>query len=258
MNRVDVLSMGTMPLPSPEVFWMSNWEEWFHATFWMVVVRGAHHTMVINTGPPADLAGLNALWKGFHPSGQSQFSRLPDEEPLASLATLGIDAQEVTHVVLTPIVAYTVGNLELFPNAKIMLSRRGWIEDVLAPPYTPHLPRDIFVPDATLKHLLFDAQERVELVRDGDLLAPGVTVWESLVHHRSSLAIDIETAVGRVTVTDSAFSYRNVEENINLGIGESYPEAMATYDRLRRDSDVVIPLYEPEVADRHPGGHVSG
>lgn len=256
--RVDVLSMGTMPLPGPEVFWMSDWDTWFEATFWMVVVRSGEHTIVINTGPPAELGELNSMWKGFHPSGRSQYSRTPQQEPRAALAMLGIEPEDVTHVVLTPVVAYTVGNLEMFANARIAISRRGWIEDVLAPPYPPHVPREIFVPDDTLQYLLFTARDRLDLVRDGDTIVPGVSVWESLVHHRSSLSVDIETSDGRVSVTDSAFAYRNVEQNVHLGIGESYSEAMSTYDRLRRESDIVIPLYEPEVADRHPGGHVAG
>jgi hypothetical protein len=254
--RIDVTSMGRMELPGPEVFWMSGWDEWFDAAFWMVVARSAEHTVVVNTGPPADITELRAIWKQFHPSGRCDFRRGPQEQPLAALARLGVDPAAVTHVVLSPTVVYTVGNLRLFPNAQFVMSRRGWIEDVMAPPYPPHLPRHIFVPDDVLSFLLFEARDRILLIDDGEVV-PGLSLWPALVHHRSSLAVCFETARGSVVATDAAFSYRNVEENIHLGIGESYPEAMATYARLRREADILLPLYEPAVLDRHPDGHVA-
>lgn len=248
--------MGKMLLPGPEVFWMQAWEEFFDADFWMVVAEDGDHTVVVNTGPPDDLGPLNELWRGSHPSGRVQFRREDGNRPANALQRLGIDPAAVTHVVITPLVAYTLGGLGLFPNARIVISRRGWVEDVFAPPYPTHLPRQIFLPDDIMRFLLFDACERVDLVTTCEVV-PGLTVWESGVHHRSSLAVCFETGSGRVIATDSAFSYRNVEENIYLGIGESYPEAMATYARLRAEADLLLPLYEPEVATRHPGGQVA-
>lgn len=254
--NVDVLSMGRMLLPAPEVFWMSGWDEMFDATFWMVVARDGDYTVVVNTGAPDDLGPLNALWKGFHPAGKMQYRRSPDECAAPALARLGIEPRDVTHVVITPIVAYTLGGVRMFSNARFVLSRRGWIEDVFAPSYPPHVPREIFLPDDVMSYLLFDARDRVDLVTAGEIL-PGLRVWEAGVHHRSSLAVCFDTAAGEVVATDAAFSYRNVEQNVHLGIGESYAEAMATYARLRREADVVLPLYEPAVADRHPGGRIA-
>jgi hypothetical protein len=253
---INVASLGRMPLPGPEVFWMSAWDEWFDSTFLMVVARSENHVVVVNTGPPADLDTLNAGWKQFHPTGKVQMSRDESERPEAILGRLGIDPAEVTHVVLSPAVIYTVGSLQMFPNAEFVISRRGWIEDIMAPPYTPHLPREVFMPDDALQYLLFEARDRLRLVTDGEIV-PGLTVWDAGVHHRSSLAVCFETAKGQVVATDAAMSYRNVEENIYLGIGESYPEAMATYARLREEADVLIPLYESAVLERHPGGVVA-
>ena len=250
-------SMGRMPLPGPEVFWMQEWDTWFDATFWMLIARSETATVVINTGPPADLDALNTLWRASHPSGHKWFRRDDSERCEAALARAGVAAEEVTHVVFTPLVTYTLGAIELFPRAELCLSRRGWVEDVLAPPLPHHLPREIFVPDPVLHHLLFDAQDRVRLLNDGDTVTPGMTVWEAGVHHRSSLAVEIDTARGRAIATDAAFSYRNVEENISLGIGESYAEAMATYARLRERADILVPLYEPDVARRHPEGRIA-
>jgi hypothetical protein len=62
--------------------------------------------------------------------------------------------------------------------------------------------------------------------------------------------VGIRTGAGRLIATDAAFSYRNVEENIPLGGGESYAETMRTYARLRAEADVLVPLYDPAVAER--------
>lgn len=254
---VNVASLGSMPLPGPEVFWMQGWDGWFDSKFLTVVAQDGTNVVVVNTGPPPELEALNAAWKGFHPSGRVQMQREESERPEAVLRDLGLTPADVTHVVLSPIVIYTVGNLSLFPNAQYVMSRRGWIEDVFAPPYPPHLPREAFLPDEAAKHLLFDARDRVRLTGPEEEIVPGLRVWDAGVHHRGSLAVCVDTAVGTVVATDAAFSYRNIEENIYLGIGESYAEAMATYERLRREAAVVVPLYEPEVLERHGGGKIA-
>jgi hypothetical protein len=253
---VHAVSAGRMPLPAPEVFWMSDWDDWFDATFWMLLARDGEHTVVVNTGPPADLGPLNTLWKGFHPSGRVQFSRDESERPENALAALDVDPADVTHVVITPLVAYTLGNLRLFPNAEYVISRRGWVEDVFAPPYPTHVPREIFLPDDVMSYLLFEARDRVRLVGPEEQIVPGLRTWEAGVHHRSSLAVCFDTTAGSVVATDAAFSYRNVEDNVYLGIGESYAEAMATYARLRAEADVVVPLYEPRLLEGHPDGRI--
>lgn len=253
--EVRVLSVGRMPLPGPEVFWMSHWDKWFDAQFLMVVARNSEHTVVINTGPPPDLTDLNNLWRAFHPSGRVQYVREDGERPVQALASIGIDARDVTHVVVTPIVAYTVGNLTEFSEAEFVLSRRGWIEDIFAPLHPAPIPRNIFLPDGVMTYLLFDASERVRLVTSDEEVVPGIRVWESLVHHRSSLAVCIESSIGTVVATDSVFSYANVDHY--LGIGESYAEAMATNERLKREADVLIPLYDPEVLRLYPGGKIT-
>lgn len=259
MTRYDVqvAGMGQMPLPGPEVYWMGAWDEWFNATFWMVAIRDGANTILVNTGAPDDLTDLNALWKTTHPSGRSQFTRTANEGFTAALDRLGITPEEVTHVILTPMVAYTLGALRTLPNAEIVISRRGWIEDIIAPPLPRHVPRHIFMPDDLLVWLLTEAKERLRLVDGAAEILPGLRAWECGVHHRSSMVVEVDTDAGVVAITDAAFAYDNVEKNINLGIGESYAEAMQTYQRIRETTDALIPLYDSAVAERFPNGVVT-
>jgi hypothetical protein len=34
-------------------------------------------------------------------------------------------------------------------------------------------------------------------------------------------------------------------------------EALTAYDRIAREADILIPLYDPAVFDRHPGGRIA-
>lgn len=66
-----------------------------------------------------------------------------------------------------------------------------------------------------------------------------------------------QTASGRVAVTDCCFKYGNIERMHPLGIMESLPECMAAYYRIRKEADVVVSLYDPEVLKRFPDGKVA-
>lgn len=254
--QVDVLKMGQCEVAGPEVYWMSHWDKWETLFFYMVVVRGGGKTAIINTGPPADLTMLNERWRGaFGPRGE--LAREESERPVNALATLGIAPDEVDYVLLTPLQAYATANVPLFRRAQICLSRRGWIEDFHAPKFPMHVPRNLRIPDDVLSYLMFEGHERVRLLKDEDEVLPGLRAFWAGVHHRSSMAYVIETAKGRVMVTDALFKYGNIEQMEPLGIMESMEECYRTYERLKREGDIIIPLYDPEVLERYPGGRVA-
>ena len=247
--------MGQCQVRGPEVYWMDGWDDWEDLYFYMVLVRGGGKTAIINTGPPRDLAALNARWTGgFGPRGALE--RKDDELPERALARFGVRPADVDLVLITPLQAYAVGNIPMFTNAQVCISRRGWIEDFHAPQYDMHVPRKLRIPDDVLSYLTLQAPEKLRLLADEEEILPGLSAAWVGTHHRSSMAFFIETSAGRVAVTDCCFKYGNVEKNHPLGIMESLPECMAAYERLRREADVIIPLYDPEVLRRFPDGKV--
>ncbi len=199
---------------------------------------------------------MNARWANFDPRHQLRVA--PEEELAPALATVGVRLDEVDLVVITPFQAYVIGNVLRFPKAEIGLSRRGWI-DFHAPRWRehPHDFRPFCIPDDVLVGLVTHAWPRVRLLEDEEELLPGLSVFWTGVHHRSSLAVKAWTEQGVVIASDSFFRYENVEQNRPLGINESLEEAMVAYDRIRREADVLLPLYDPRVFERHPAGHVA-
>lgn len=247
--EVQVLKMGQCEVPGPEVYWMSSWNTWEMLNFWMVVIRGGGKTLIINTGPPADLSALNEAWTKAI-DVRSQMVRQESERPANALASIGIQPRDVDFVLITPLQAYATGNISLFENATVCISRRGWIEDFHAPKYEMHIPRKLRIPDDVLYYLDIKAPEKLRLLEDEDEIIPGIKAFWTGVHHRSSMAYEIQTAAGRLVVSDCFFKYRNIEEEIPLGIMENLEECSRAYARIRKEADVLLPLYDPTVPDR--------
>lgn len=246
---VQVLKMGQCQVPGPEVYWMSGWDTWETLFFWMVVIRGHGQTAIINTGPPLDLTPMNEVWaKAIDP--RSQMVRQESERPAAALASIGLTPDAVDYVLITPLQAYATGNIPLFRNAQICISRRGWIEDFHAPRFEMHIPRKLRIPDDVLMYLDVTAPDRLRLLADEDEILPGLTCFSTGTHHRSSMAYCVETSRGRLIASDCFFKHRNVEEMIPLGIMESLEECMLAYQRIRREGRRLLPLYDPLVPER--------
>lgn len=254
-GRVDILKLGQAEVPGPEVYWMSHWDRWEKLHFYMAVLRGSWGTAIVNTGPPQDLGPLNQAWRAFA-GERCQMRRTPEEEPVAALATLGIRPEEVDAILLTPLQAYATANISLFRNAKIYCSRRGWIEEIVARKASLHVPRELCVPDDVLHYLLFDARDRLHLLDDEADISDGLSAWWAGTHHRSSMVYEVSTGAGKVLIGDCAFKYGNLD-GPPLGIAESLEEAERAYSRIRKSGGIFIPLYDPEVLERHKGGRVA-
>jgi hypothetical protein len=116
------------------------------------------------------------------------------------------------------------------------------------------------VPDRLLRYLVLDAwtEQRVHLLADEEILLPGLRrAWVG-THHRSSLAVFIDTPGGVVGFSDTIFYYANVERNHPLGIQESTAECRIAFDRLRRDANILVSPYDPDTGVRFPRGQLVG
>ncbi len=255
---VQVLKVGECDVPGPEVYWMDKWRDWVTLNFLVVVIRNEDLTLVINSGPPSDLTELNQRWGGGLGDKRAEMRRTNDERIENALAKVNVDPATVDYLLLTPLQIYATANIPLFAKATICISRRGWIEDYFAPKMPLHVPRHLRVSDDVMKHLLFEAHDRVRLLEDEDEIVPGVRAFWAGTHHRSSVAYAIETKQGTVIVSDCAFTYGNLEgDGHPLGIAESLEEGHVAYTRMRKEGDILIPLYEPEVFTRFPGGVIT-
>jgi glyoxylase-like metal-dependent hydrolase (beta-lactamase superfamily II) len=116
-----------------------------------------------------------------------------------------------------------------------------------------HIPRKLRIPDDVLQYLEVTAPDRLRLLDDEEEILPGLRAFWTGAHHRSSMAYVIDTAKGPVVASDCFFKYANVEKMIPLGIMESLEECMRAYERITKVKGILLPLYDPLVAERFAG-----
>jgi hypothetical protein len=242
------------------VFWQSRFDDWISLRLQLLLIEGAGRTVLVNTALPDDLSELHAefpralMWQP--PGVRGATVRTPEELQVPALQAAGVAPEDVTDIILTPIVRYTTQTLDVFPAATIHMSKRGWVHFHTTHAH-PHDSRAAF-PPTTLVHLVTDWWDRVSLLEDEHEIAPGLRTWHSGVHHRSSLVVEVDTAVGTVAISDSFFVYENVESDLHpLGLNESFEETLATNARVRATASHIVPLYDHRVFERYPGGVIA-
>jgi glyoxylase-like metal-dependent hydrolase (beta-lactamase superfamily II) len=251
---VQAFNAGTFWVPGPEVYWMQRWNTREEMNIIVYLVRGGGHNILINTGPPRDLSVINAAWLKFFEYPEAQITRTEEQLPENILRSQGFTPADIDTVIVTPLQAYATANIHLFRNAQICISRKGWIEDFQAPYYHLHVPRHLRIPPEVNHYLQNEGWDRVRLLADEEEIFDGLRVFWAGVHHRSSLAVCIETSKGTVLLTDCFFKYGNIEQGHYLGVMESMMEADAAWARIRREGKITASIYDPEVFTRHPGG----
>ena len=270
---VRVLKLGQAEVPVPQVLFLTGFDQWCVLNFYMVVATQGDKVAIVNCGMPDDLTDINKFWEvsfGDPYGKRTQIVRTEEERPLNALASIGIKPEDVDHVIITPMMAYSAAHLTAFPNAVYWLSRKGFVDRIVprkgvikvrggeAPPIANYrAPIDIFLPEEQLQHLLYHAYHRVNFLDEAEV-EPGLRIWWAGVHHKGSLAVEIDSTAGTVVASDAFFYYENVENNHYLGVGESYDQAMETYEKARERADHLIPMHDPKVLDRYPGGVIAG
>tara|TARA_R110002051_G_scaffold325483_1_gene428137 strand:+ start:11384 stop:12169 length:786 start_codon:yes stop_codon:yes gene_type:complete len=252
---VTTLAVGSSIIPGPELFWMNHFDEWFPLTFQSVLITGDGIVALVNTGPAENLDPMNDGWASFL-GEKARMSREPGEYILDQLKKHDLQPEDVTHVILTPLQLYTVSNVLAFPNAQICIAERGWVHFHTTHNH-PHDNRATSIPDEILKELVTTAWPRVRLLKDEDELAPGLRTWWSGGHHRASVVVEVDTAVGVVAISDTFFYEKNVRDDIPIGINENMYEVLAAHSRVRESADLLVPLYDPHNFDKYPNGVVA-
>jgi len=251
---VKAFNTGTFHVPGPEVYWMNRWGEREAMNVIIFLVQGGGRNILINTGAPQDLRVLNEAWVSVFGYPEAAITRTEEQRPQNVLRAQGLGVDEISAVIVTPLQAYATANIHLFRDAEICISRKGWIEDFQAPYYHLHVPRHLRIPPEVNQYLQNEGWEKVRLLADEEEIYPGIRVFWAGVHHRSSIAVVIDTEKGPVLITDCFFKYGNIEGGYYLGVMESMMEADATWRRIRKESAIIASIYDPEVFERYPGG----
>jgi len=166
------------------------------------------------------------------------------------LAEVGLRPDAVDYVTLSHMHWDHTGGTSRFPKAKFIVQRR---ELEYAAGALPHnsAAKGAFVAEDVLAVVQLNWQGRVLLV-DGDVEAvvPGVDAYLTPGHTAGTMTVCLDTVKGRVCYSsDAVYTYRNIEEDIPLGLALNAGEAVESYKKIRRilNGGRLIPGHDPSL-----------
>ena len=209
--------------------------------YFVWVLRRGDSSFVVDTGFSQQAAARR----------QREWLRCPAE----SLRLLGIDASQVSDVILTHLHYDHAGNLDRFPRARFHLQ-----DDEMA-----------FATGRSMGHQTlrapFDLSNTLEMVRlvyseravfhDGDAeLVPGLTLHRVGGHSAGLQVLRVWTRRGWVVVaSDASHLYANFEQRrpfpVAFNVGEML-EGFKLLDRLAESPEHIVPGHDPLVMKYYP------
>jgi glyoxylase-like metal-dependent hydrolase (beta-lactamase superfamily II) len=253
---VEVVMVGRMDeVPTPSIYRLEGNGQYEPFCYTLCILRDGPRTILINTGFPEDIAAIAKAWNDEDP--KLVFERTDEMRMETILASRGIDPDTVEAVILTPFGPYCTGNISKFRNARIFTSRRGWAHLLGLDDGLPRLPRHITIPDSELAYMVTDGFERLTLLDDEAAPLPGISTFHVGVHHPGSIAVVINTARGKAIFSDGFFKFANIEQMKPIGYCQDLRDCLRNYKRIGAEADLLVPMYDPDLFVRYPGGHVA-
>lgn len=168
------------------------------------------------------------------------------------LGEIGLKPEEVDFVTISHLHFDHAGGTSRFPKAQFIVQRR---ELEYAAGALPHnsAAKGAFTADDVLALVQLNWQGRV-LLADGDVEAviPGVDVYLTPGHTAGTMTTCLDTVKGRVCYSsDAVATYRNIDEDIPLGIALNAGEAVESFKKIRQilRGGLLIPGHEPRIFD---------
>lgn len=253
--RIEAVQVGRMDeVPTCAIFSLESIGQYEAFCYTMLILRRHrdNEVVIINTGFPEEISHIRKAWRDW--DARCVFER-PHHMKIANiLAARDIDPLSVKHLFLTPWGPYNTGNISTFSNANIYVLKRGWAYLMGLETDLPPLPRDVTIPRSELVYLVTDGFDKLVLLPDEAEPLPGIRVFYAGVHHPASMAIAINTSHGTAIFSDAFFKFANIEQMKPIGYCQDLRQCMRSYRRIAREADLLIPMYDPALFERYPGG----
>jgi glyoxylase-like metal-dependent hydrolase (beta-lactamase superfamily II) len=201
------------------------------------LVRGGGHNILVDSGFYRD--DLIRQWK------PADYVR-----PDAAVARAGVNANEITDVIITHAHWDHADGADLFPKATI------WIQKAEYDYYSTRAGKDgITKEDIDFFHRANDAG-RLRLV-DGDReILPGINVYTGGRHTYASQYIGVTAAHGPVILaSDNVYLYENLDKHVPIAQTFDAVSNLAAQDRMKSlagDVGSIVPGHDPAVMTRFP------
>ena len=254
---IQAIKYCEQSVPGPQMFHMARWDDWMTADFFLFVLRGDDgQIMLIDTGI-RDVNEIQPLVvAGVGEQGRFRMDMATQNIPLL-LRKHGIDPAQVQYVFITHLHYDHCSNLQLFPNARYVVSRTGW-HLTLDPPH-PNLVPDGLFPRDVIAYLAGEARQRLILADDeAPEVVPGIGAFYVGGHTMCSQAFTVRTRRGlAVFPGDTIFYYENLEKDHPIGLAVNIVQCYQAMRRVRAMADIVVPPHDPRLLETYPDGMVA-
>lgn len=208
--------------------------------YFFYVLRHGGDTIVLDTG--------------FHPDAGERRGRTCLIHPRDALTALGIDPGEVARVIVSHLHYDHIGNLDLFPHARVYVPERELAFWTSAVARHPQFARH--VEPVTISGLVaLERENRVDRYDGRQELAPGIQAITVAGHSPGQQVFVVQTAGDPIVLaSDAVHFYEELELDRPFGIVVNLLEMYEAYEmlrELRRElSAVVVPGHDPRVTER--------
>ncbi|WP_353713561.1 N-acyl homoserine lactonase family protein [Arthrobacter sp. K5] len=206
--------------------------------FW--VVQGPDTTIVVDTGFSED-------------AGRKR-GRTLLLDPAEALAQLGIDPEAIEDVIVTHGHYDHIGNLGLFPNARIHMAEaeyRFWTS-----PTSGHIQFSFYSEEGEIDQLrLAETEGRLKLFSGETSPVPGIRLVEVGGHTPGQAIVYVPTSEGEVLLaSDAVHFYEELERDMPFTAVSDLPTMYDAFAFIRREKQerglTVIPGHDPDVLTR--------
>lgn len=206
----------------------------------MWLIKGKRVNILVDTG------FIKKDGRKFNPNIRQRI----EEEPLRQLKKIGIGLKEIKYLILTHShwdhMSPTLLNLS--SQAKIIMQKKEFLS-ITKPPH-PWFTKFVF--QDLIKRLRTEFKQRLLLIDGEKEIVYGIKIFWTGGHTPGHQAVMVKTNLGRVILAgDVVFAYRNIEEDIPVGFNSNLEECFHAMERIRKESDIIIPGHDPNVLKRY-------
>jgi len=242
---IQALKVGECKVPGPLVFFNAEYDRLIDLYCYVWLIQGAEKPILVDTEARNwDL--FNEMTRSYIPGGVRSS---PEEELKSQLKRYRVDPQEVSWIFLTHLHYDHSTGVHLFPNARVVVSKRGFLEALSSPGGPSSIPRDF------MEGLIEGWPQRLLLAEDEKEIVPGISTFWIGGHSPCSQAICVNTSKGMAVFSgDTIYTYRNLEDNIPIGAPYSLVQCIEAMERIKKRATIILPGHDPVVLQRYPGG----
>jgi len=223
------------------MFYLSDWDKTYSTFFYFWYIEGAGTRILMDCG--FDLSEATGI--------MPTMVQKPEWRVAERMKQIGVDPRSIEHLIVTHLhFDHLSSTVDLFPHARLYVQRKEY-ETAVRPPHPwfvgAYLPQII-------RRLDGDLRPRLEIIDGEAEILPGLKLFWVGGHTPGLQSVLLPTPLGPRTclTSDECLFYRNIEEDLPIGICASLVEVYQAMARYREIADIIIPNHDPRLEQEFP------